>query len=45
MRVHRWLAAAACSAAALVPFHATAQEITLRVVSAFPENNLYVKRL
>ena len=45
MRIHRWLAAAACSAAALVPFHATAQEITLRVVSAFPENNLYVKRL
>lgn len=38
----RWLAAAAV---AFVPFHAVAQEVSLRVVSAFPENSLYVKRL
>ena len=41
MKLHRWLLVAA----ALVPFHAAAQETTLRVVSAFPENSLYVKRL
>ena len=44
MKFARWLATAACTAAALVPLHAAAQEITLRVVSAFPENQYYVKR-
>src|SRR3989338_919203 len=46
MKVHRWLAAAACSTAAVfVPLHAAAQEVTLRVVSAFAENTTYVKNL
>src|SRR2546427_11741832 len=36
-----WLALAA---AALAPALASAQEVTLRVVSAFPENQYYVKR-
>src|ERR1700694_744094 len=36
-----WLALAA---AALTPALAAAQEVTLRVVSAFPENQFYVKR-
>src|SRR3979411_3410010 len=36
-----WLALAA---AALAPALAGAQEVTLRVVSAFPENQYYVKR-
>ena len=43
MKTHRWLALAA--AAAFVPFHATAQEVTLRLVSAFAENTTYVKDL
>src|SRR6267142_2866041 len=30
--------------AALVPMLASAQEVTLRLVSAFPENQYYVKR-
>src|SRR5258707_11552236 len=30
--------------AALLPFAAQAQEVTLRLVSAFPENQFYVKR-
>src|SRR2546426_9378443 len=36
-----WLALAS---AALAPALAAAQEVTLRVVSAFPENQYYVKR-
>jgi hypothetical protein len=32
------------AALALAPFAAQAQEVTLRVVSAFPENQFYVKR-
>src|SRR4029079_14457562 len=35
----------AALAAALAALPATAQETTLRIVSAFPENSLYVKRL
>ncbi|MGH8694532.1 MAG: TRAP transporter substrate-binding protein DctP, partial [Burkholderiales bacterium] len=42
MKITRWLALAAI---AFVPLNAAAQEVTLRVVSAFPENSLYVKRL
>ena len=42
MKTRRWLALAA--AIALVPLHATAQEVTLKLVSAFPENQFYVKR-
>jgi TRAP-type C4-dicarboxylate transport system substrate-binding protein len=42
MKTHRWLALAA--AAAFVPLHAAAQEVTLKLVSAFPENQFYVKR-
>src|SRR3990167_8222984 len=46
MKVDRWLAAAACSTAAVFfPLHAVAQEVTLRVVSAFAENTTYVKNL
>jgi TRAP-type transport system periplasmic protein len=45
MNITRYLAAAACSAAVLAPFHAAAQETTLRVVSAFAENTTYVKNL
>jgi TRAP-type C4-dicarboxylate transport system substrate-binding protein len=41
MKLHRWLLAAA----AFVPLHVTAQEATLRVVSAFAENTTYVKNL
>src|SRR5438105_5154239 len=33
-----------CALAALVPVLASAQEVTLRLVSAFPENQFYVKR-
>jgi TRAP-type C4-dicarboxylate transport system substrate-binding protein len=44
MRFTRWLVALACSAA-LVPLHAAAQEVTLRLVSAFAENTTYVKNL
>ena len=42
MKTRRWLALAA--AIAFVPLHATAQEVTLKLVSAFPENQFYVKR-
>src|SRR6267143_744233 len=41
MKPITWLALAA---AALAPALASAQEVTLRVVSAFPENQYYVKR-
>src|SRR6266480_3565038 len=41
MKPISWLALAA---AALAPALAAAQEVTLRVVSAFPENQYYVKR-
>src|SRR6184192_2810568 len=34
----------AAALAALVPFAVAAQETTLRLVSAFPENQFYVKR-
>ena len=45
MKTRHWLAAFACSAAALLaPVTAAAQEVTLRLVSAFPENQYYVKR-
>jgi TRAP-type C4-dicarboxylate transport system substrate-binding protein len=44
MHFTRRLAVLAC-AAVLMPFHATAQEVTLRVVSAFAENTTYVKNL
>src|SRR2546422_7585166 len=40
MKPITWLALAA----ALTPALAAAQEVTLRVVSAFPENQYYVKR-
>src|SRR5258706_15474198 len=39
-----WLAAVACLAAVVVSAPAAAQEVTLRLVSAFPENQFYVKR-
>ena len=42
MKPIRWLALAA---AALAPAQAAAQETTLRVVSAFAENTMYVKNL
>ena len=35
----------AATVTALLPAFAAAQEVTLRVVSAFPENAVYVKRL
>jgi TRAP-type C4-dicarboxylate transport system substrate-binding protein len=41
--VVRWLIIVVL--ALIAPRDATAQEITLKVVSAFPENSLYVKRL
>src|SRR2546426_6594909 len=41
MKPMTWFALAA---AALAPAFAAAQEVTLRVVSAFPENQYYVKR-
>jgi TRAP-type C4-dicarboxylate transport system substrate-binding protein len=41
MKTHRWIA---LGAAALLPALAAAQETTLRLVSAFPENQFYVKR-
>src|SRR2546427_10420278 len=41
MKPISWLALAA---AALAPALASGQEVTLRVVSAFPENQYYVKR-
>jgi TRAP-type C4-dicarboxylate transport system substrate-binding protein len=45
MKKIHWLAGATCvAAAALAPAFATAQEVTLKLVSAFPENQFYVKR-
>ena len=44
MHFTRCLAVFAC-AAVFAPFHAAAQEVTLRVVSAFAENTTYVKNL
>jgi TRAP-type transport system periplasmic protein len=44
MHFTRRLAVFAC-ATVLMPLHATAQEVTLRVVSAFGENTTYVKNL
>jgi len=44
MHFARCLAVSAC-AAVLMPLHAAAQEVTLRVVSAFGENTTYVKNL
>jgi TRAP-type C4-dicarboxylate transport system substrate-binding protein len=44
MNCRHWLAAIASSAAAFASSHAAAQEVTLRLVSAFPENQFYVKR-
>jgi len=43
MKTRHWLAAAACAAAA-IPAIAAAQEVSLRLVSAFPESVFYVKR-
>ncbi len=46
MKTHRRLAAVICAiAAAFVPPQAVAQEVTLRLVSAFAENTTYVKNL
>ena len=46
MNFTRCLAAVASAATvAFVPLHAAAQEVTLRVVSAFAENTIYVKNL
>src|SRR3981189_866840 len=39
-----WLALGVAAGAAVLPALAAAQEVTLRVVSAFPENQHYVKR-
>jgi len=39
-----WLALGVAAGAAVLPALAPAQEVTLRVVSAFPENQHYVKR-
>src|ERR1700675_4194287 len=44
MRTRHWLAAVAYLAAATVSAPAAAQEVTLKLVSAFPENQFYVKR-
>jgi TRAP-type C4-dicarboxylate transport system substrate-binding protein len=44
MNFTRLLAAAAYVAAAIAAAPAAAQEVTLRLVSAFPENQFYVKR-
>ena len=45
MRISRNAAIAALAAALLAPMLAGAQEVTLRMVSAFPENSIYVVRL
>ena len=46
MTFHRWLATlASLGALASVSLPAAAQGVTLRLVSGFPENNIYVKRL
>jgi TRAP-type C4-dicarboxylate transport system substrate-binding protein len=44
MNSRHWSSAAVCLAAALAPALASAQEVTLRLVSAFPESVFYVKR-
>ena len=44
MKKIHWLAAVTCIAAALAPASAAAQEVTLKLVSAFPENQFYVRR-
>jgi len=44
MNSRHWSSAAVCLAAALAPALAGAQEVTLRLVSAFPESVFYVKR-
>jgi TRAP-type C4-dicarboxylate transport system substrate-binding protein len=44
MKLRHWLAAAACTLIAALPPFAAAQEVTLKLVSAFPENQFYVKR-
>jgi TRAP-type C4-dicarboxylate transport system substrate-binding protein len=44
MKNINWLALGVTAAAAVLPALAAAQEVTLRVVSAFPENQHYVKR-
>ncbi len=43
--LRRTFVRAALAAAVAVPFSASAQETTLRLVSAFPENSFYAKRL
>ncbi|HLX82118.1 MAG TPA: TRAP transporter substrate-binding protein DctP [Burkholderiales bacterium] len=43
-KTHRLAASAFVAAAALVPAVVAAQEVTLKLVSAFPENQFYVKR-
>ncbi len=45
MRMLARIAVALAAALVLLPSLAGAQEVTLKVVSAFPENSLYVKRL
>jgi TRAP-type C4-dicarboxylate transport system substrate-binding protein len=44
MKKIHWLALGAAAGAAVLPAWVAAQEVTLRVVSAFPENQHYVKR-
>jgi len=44
MNSRHWSSATVCLAAALAPALAGAQEVTLRLVSAFPESVFYVKR-
>jgi len=44
MNSRHWSSAAVCLATALAPALAGAQEVTLRLVSAFPESVFYVKR-
>ena len=45
MRMLARITVALATALVLLPLGAGAQEVTLKVVSAFPENSLYVKRL
>src|SRR6185295_14366017 len=44
MNSRHWSSAAVCLAAATAPMLVHAQEVTLRLVSAFPESVFYVKR-
>jgi TRAP-type C4-dicarboxylate transport system substrate-binding protein len=44
MKNINWLALGVAAASAVLPALAVAQEVTLRLVSAFPENQHYVKR-